>query len=141
MIFNSLFGLPMISSLTSLLFKVFLCISVYKDAKEHNDKNAVLWTILVAIFGLIPMIIYAIFRFHRDKEFVLCPHCGKLVSKKYPVCMYCKQPVNDSKNREIISEEVKKYLIIAAAFFVANLIAESIIFATGARQGVTLNIF
>lgn len=141
MLFNNLFGLPMISSLTSLLFKVFLCISVYKDAKEREDKNAVLWTILVAIFGLLPLIIYIIFRFRKDKEFVLCPHCGKMVSKKYPVCMFCKQPINDSKKREFISEEVKKYLVIAAVFFVVNLITESIILATGARQGLILNLF
>lgn len=141
MLFNNLFGLPMISSLTSLLFKVFLCISVYKDAKEREDKNAVLWTILVAIFGLLPLIIYIIFRLRKDKDFVLCPHCGKMVSKKYPVCMFCKQPINDSKKREFISEEVKKYLVIAAVFFVVNLITESIISATGARQGLILNLF
>ncbi len=141
MLFNSLFGLPMISSLTSILFKVFLCISVYKDAKERNDKNAILWTILVAIFGLIPLIIYVIFRYHRDKGYISCPHCGKMVSKKYPVCMYCKQPIDEAQQREVISEEVKKYLIIAAVFFVVNLITESIILATGARQGLTLNLF
>lgn len=141
MLFNNLFGLPMISSLTSLLFKVFLCISVYKAAKELNDKNAVLWTILVAIFGWIPMIIYFTLRYKKDKEFFSCPHCGKVISKKYPVCMFCKQPINDSKKREFISEEVKKYLVIAAVFFVVNLITESIILATGARQGLILNLF
>lgn len=141
MLFNNLFGLPMISALASLLFKIFLCISVYKDAKERSDKNVVLWTILVAIFGIIPLIIYCVLRVRNDKEFILCPHCGKMVSKKYPVCMFCKQPTNDSKKREFISEEVKKYLIIAAVFFVVNLITESIILATGGKQTITLHLF
>lgn len=139
MLFNSLFGLMMVNGLTSLLFKVFLCIAVYKDAREHEDKNAVLWTILTAIFTLIPVIIYAIFRYHRDKEYISCPHCGRMVSKKYPVCMFCKQPINDSKNREFISEEVKKYLIIAAVFFVINLIFMAMASAT--NTDVTLNLF
>ena len=54
MIFDGLFGFTMINILSAILYKVFLCMAVYKDAKEHEDKNAVLWAILVVLFGLIP---------------------------------------------------------------------------------------
>lgn len=141
MLLNGLFGLNMINSLASLLFKIFLCISVYKDAQENDDKNTILWTILTLIFGLLPALIYAVFRYRRKSEFVACPHCGKMVSRKYPVCMFCKQPANVTKKDEFISEDVKKYLIIAGVFFVLNLVANSIIVATGARQGWILNLF
>lgn len=80
MIFNSLFGLPMISSLTSLLFKVFcafLFIKMPRNAMTKcgfmDDFSRHIW------FDTNDYLCY--FRFHRDKEFVLCPHCGKLVSK------------------------------------------------------------
>lgn len=134
MIFDSLFSMSVISSLSSWLFKIFLCIAVYKFAKERNDKNAVLMTILTVIFGLIPAIVYFIYRVHKEKESVLCQHCGSLVAKEYPICMYCKQPVGDSQKRELFSKDVKKYLFIAAIFFVVKLISGSIYWATSLKS-------
>lgn len=141
MIFEGLFGLGMINILSGILYKVFLCMAVYKDAKEHDDKNAVLWTILVAFFGLIPTVIYLIFRIQKEKEFIRCPHCGKMIAKKYPVCMFCKQPINDSSQEAFVSEEVKKYLVIAGVLFIIRLIVSNLISLSGARQGVTFNPF
>ena len=109
MLFNGVLGLSVISELTAVLYKVFLCVAVHKDAREHDDKNAVLWTVLTVLFGLLPVIIYAILRYNKSKDFISCPHCGKMVSAKYPVCMFCKQPVNDAPKRDFISEDVKKY--------------------------------
>ncbi len=141
LLMGGLFSATMLSILASLAYKIFLCVAVYKDATEHDDQNAVLWTVLTVIFGFVPAIIYVIFRYQKEREFVGCRHCGKMVSKKYPVCMFCKQPTNEESSRPIVSEEVKKYLILAGIFFIVKIVFESIIVASGARQGVTFNLF
>lgn len=141
MIFDGLFGFTMINILSAILYKVFLCMAVYKDAKEHEDKNAVLWAILVVIFGLIPTIIYLIFRYQKEKEFIRCPHCEKMIAKKYPVCMFCKQTINTSGPENFVSEEVKKYIIAAGVLFIIKLIVGNLINLLGARQGITLHLF
>ncbi len=139
---GGLFGASMLRVLAALAYKVFLCIAVYKDAIEHSDRNTALWTtVLTAIFGFIPAVVYAIFRYQKEKDFVTCRHCGKMVSKKYPVCMFCKQPTGDESGRSLISEEVKKYLILAGVFFIVQFVFEGIIAASGARQAITFNLF
>ena len=141
MLFNGVFGLSVISELTAVLYKVFLCVAVHKDAREHDDKNAVLWTVLTVLFGLLPVIIYAILRYNKSKDFILCPHCGKMVSAKYPVCMFCKQPVNDAPKRDFISEDVKKYLILAAVLFVVDLVVKNIVSLSSAGNNITISLF
>lgn len=141
MLFGDIFGLSMISSLAAMLYKVFLCIAVYKDARENDSKNAVLWTVLTVLFGLLPVIIYAILRYNKSKDFISCPHCGKMVSAKYPVCMFCKQPVNDPPKRDFVSEEVKKYLILAAVLFVVDLVVKSIASLSGGINNITISLF
>ena len=141
MLFNGVLGLSVISELTAVLYKVFLCVAVHKDAREHDDKNAVLWTVLTVLFGLLPVIIYAILRYNKSKDFISCPHCGKMVSAKYPVCMFCKQPVNDAPKRDFISEDVKKYLILAAVLFVVDLVVKSIVSLSSAGNNITISLF
>lgn len=141
LLMGGLFGASMLSILASMAYKIFLCVALYKDATEHDDKNAVLWTVLTVIFGFVPAIIYVIFRYQKEREFVVCRHCGKMVSKKYPVCMFCKQPTNDESGRPLISEEVKKFLILAGIFFIVKIVFESVIMVSGARQSVTFNLF
>ena len=141
MLFNGVLGLSVISGLTAVLYKVFLCVAVHKDAREHDDKNTVLWTVLTVLFGLLPVIIYAILRYNKSKDFISCPHCGKMVSAKYPVCMFCKQPVNDAPKRDFISEDVKKYLILAAVLFVVDLVVKSIVSLSSAGNNVTISLF
>ncbi len=138
---GGLFGAGMLRTLAALAYKVFLCIAVYKDATEHSDQKVMLWTVLTAIFGFIPAVVYAIFRYQKEKDFVTCRHCGKMISKKYPVCMFCKQPTGDESGRSLISEEVKKYLILAGVFFIVQFVFEGIIAASGARQAITFNLF
>lgn len=138
---GGLFGAGMLRTLAALAYKIFLCIAVYKDATEHSDPKVMLWTVLTAIFGFIPAVVYAIFRYQKEKDFVTCRHCGKMVSKKYPVCMFCKQPTGDESGRSLISEEVKKYLILAGVFFVVQFVFEGIIAVSGARQVVTFSLF
>ena len=141
MLFNGVLGLSVISELTAVLYKVFLCVAVHKDAREHDDKNAVLWTVLTVLFGLLPVIIYAILRYNKSKDFISCPHCGKMVSAKYPVCMFCKQPVNDAPKRDFISEDVKKYLILAAVLFVVDVVVKSIVSLSGGINNITISLF
>lgn len=138
---GGLFGASMLRTLAALAYKIFLCIAVYKDATEHSDPKVMLWTVLTAIFGFIPAVVYAIFRYQKERDFVTCRHCGKMVSKKYPVCMFCKQPTGDELGRSLISEEVKKYLILAGVFFVVQFVFEGIIAVSGARQTVTFSLF
>lgn len=120
MIFISKLSIILMRVVTVILYKGFLGNAVYKDATENQDKNAGLWAILVIMFGWIPLIIYVIMRYQREKEMTICPHCQNLVSKKFPVCMFCKQPINNGPQKPIISEEVKKNLIIAAVAFMID---------------------
>ena len=118
--------LTAIGGFTRLFSTYLLCKAVYKDARENDDKNAVLWTILTVPFDWLAVIIYAIFRYNKTKNFVSCPHCGKMGSSKESVCMFCKQPVNDAPKRHFVSEEVKKYLVLAAIYSVVSLVVKSI---------------
>ena len=118
--------LTAIGGFTRLFSTYLLCKAVYKDARENDDKNAVLWTILTVFFDWLTVIIYAFFRYKKSKKFVSCAHCGKMVSSKEPVCMFCKQPVNDAPKRNFVSTEVKKYLVLAAIYSAVTLIVKGI---------------
>lgn len=143
MFLGGLLGLGVISGLANLLYKVFLGIAVYKDATEKNDRNAVLWTILVIIFGVLPALIYVFLRVREENKMIFCPYCGKLISKKYPVCMHCKQPIQDYIKKPLISEDVKKYLIISAVFFVINVVVSvfNTFITVGANQNIHYHLF
>ncbi len=120
MIFMSAVSVLLMNVVMFILYKGFLGNAVYKDATENQDRNAGLWAILVIIFGWIPLVIYIIMRYQKEKEMISCPHCGNIVSKKFPVCMFCKQPINKGKKKPIISDEVKRNLIIATAAFIIH---------------------
>lgn len=143
MLLNGLFSLSLLNIVISIVLKVFLCMAVYKDAKERDDKNVILWTVLVAIFGLMPLLIYVLFRFYKENKYVICPHCGKMISKDYPVCAYCKQPINDKKDNEFVSAEVKKLLIICGVLFVIKIIIENVFLVanTGAGEFAMSTLF
>lgn len=140
MFFDVFLGLGMLNFTTAILYKVFLGIAVYKDATNRKDKNVVLWTILVILLGLIPLIIYAVVVHQKEKELIRCPHCGNLISKKFPVCMYCKQSIGEINQKPFISEEVKKYLIIAAVMFFINKII-SIAMTSSYNSNAFFNLF
>ena len=118
--------LTAIGGFTCLFSTYLLCKAVYKDARENDDKNAVLWTILTVFFDWLTVFIYAFFRYKKSKKFVSCAHCGKMISSKEPVCMFCKQPVNDAPTRNFVSAEVKKYLVLAAIYSAVTLVVKSI---------------
>ncbi len=141
MFFDVFLGLGMLNFTTAILYKVFLGIAVYKDATNRKDKNAVLWTVLIILFGLIPLIIYAVVVYQKEKELIRCPHCGNLVSKKFPVCMYCKQHIKEFNENSIISEEVKKYLIIAAVIFFINKIISIAMTLSNYNKNIFFNMF
>ena len=136
MFYGYVFGLELISGFSSLFFKFLLCRAIYKDASERNDKNAVLWVVLMALCGIIAVPVYFIVRHYRKDNFVSCPHCGKMVSTKYPVCMFCKQPVETEEKSKFVSEEVKKYLIIAAIYYAVSVVS-TVLFCLSKGQDFT----
>lgn len=121
------FSLNLLNFTARILFSIYLGAAVYKDAIENKYENAKLWGILVIFFNFIPLIIYIILRQKKEKEMTICKHCGQMVSKKYPICMYCKQPIGDGENKAFISKDVKNYLIIATVFFVIHKVISMIL--------------
>ncbi len=119
MLFTGVLGLGLLRAAVSILSRVFLCMAVYKDSKEHDKNNSVMWTVLAALFGWIPVLIYVFLRYRKEKEMKLCLHCGRLNTSKYPVCMFCKQPMDVEKS-PFISGEVKKFLILALVLFLID---------------------
>lgn len=104
-----------------------MAIAVYKDAKEHKNNSAIFWTIAVLFFGILFALIYFICRYFKEKNVIICPHCGNEVSTQYPICMFCKQPVKTSTKRNFFSDEVKKYIIIAILLYMVDLIIRRLI--------------
>lgn len=81
------FGLIfMVILLVSLVIGIALAFWVYNDAKSRGD-NAVLWVIVVVIFGLLGFVVYLLARTKGD--LVDCPKCGKKKLSTAEFCPHC----------------------------------------------------
>lgn len=65
--------------MTGTLFlaeRVVFAVTIYKDARQRNPKFASVWTILTALFGLVPIIAYAVVNRVTVSQRVVCVECG-----------------------------------------------------------------
>ncbi len=112
------------SVLLSIACSIFLGLAVYYDAKQQENKNALVWAILTGFFKIIALIIYLIVR-NRDKNrLVICENCRKLTSKSLGYCIHCKSPIINQDNSKEYKEKIKIFATLAIVFYVLNLIIQ-----------------
>jgi hypothetical protein len=69
---------------------IAILVWVARDAKNRGMENAILWMLLVFIFGLIGLIIYFFAR--EQGNLVPCGHCGKKRLQLGARCPHCGNP-------------------------------------------------
>lgn len=81
-----------------LIVRVLFAMAAYYDACSKMNPNAVMWGILIGVFGLIPGVIYLCIRNNTARGPVNCPKCGLLYHSDYHNCPQCGE-VNPVSNR------------------------------------------
>lgn len=85
--------------------RVFLTLAVYFDCKAKGVKALLLWTLLPAVFGWIPAVVYACVRSSVAKDSVVCRQCGSQIPSGAAFCPRCgyTQPkqVQNAKNSRV----------------------------------------
>lgn len=78
--------------LASFATRILFAIAAYNDACSKMNPNAVMWGILIGVFGLIPGVIYLCIRNNTARGPVNCPKCGLLYHSGYQNCPQCGEP-------------------------------------------------
>lgn len=76
--------------LIALAINIFILIWVYGDAKARGMDNAVLWLVIVLIFGLVGLVIYLVVR--PKGVTAVCNSCGKKRMDGLTICPNCGNP-------------------------------------------------
>lgn len=141
MFFFPVYGFWQFTSISlSIACSVFLGLAVYYDAKQKENKNALLWAILTGCFKLIALIIYLILR-NRDKnQLVICEKCHKLTSKSFGYCIHCNNPIIKQVNSEEYKDKIKIFATLAIVFFALSLIVNFFKGITSVYQLFLMNL-
>lgn len=99
--------------------RVFLCLAVYFDCRGKNISSFVLWTVLTAVFGWIPAVVYACLRKTLKKKEVLCRACGSRIISSDGRCPRCGSDVEFAKNKQYGKTSIT-FLILFIVFFVMS---------------------
>lgn len=70
---------------------ILLAFAAYYDARSKDNKDALMWAMLIGFLGLIPGIIYLCIR-NSGQNYVICPNCGLSHSWRAPICPRCGTP-------------------------------------------------
>lgn len=109
----------------SIACSIFLALAVYYDAKQQENKNALVWAILTGFFKIIALIIYLIVR-NRDKNrLVICEKCRKLTNKSLGYCIHCNSPIVNQNNSEEYKDKIKIFATLAIVFYALSFIIKA----------------
>ncbi len=94
--------------LFAVAIKVFLCLFIYSDAKEHSESPA-LWVILVLFIpDFIGVLIYFLL---GRKRVVICPACSARMPEGSRFCTACGCDASAASILKGFSKSTRRYLI------------------------------
>lgn len=109
----------LVSQIIGILFRVFMTLAVYNDAKSKSIEKKSLFTVLTVFFPVLVPIIYIIVRSSlKTTAPKLCPVCSLTVAPAYKYCPNC-------NSANLISYEVnncKKYKKNSKIFVITAII-------------------
>lgn len=110
---------------------VCLGLAAYHDAKSKMNSNAVMWGVLVGVFGFIPGIIYLCVRNNPTLPPVYCRNCGLAYPVNSPGCPRCglQNPYAASAynpDAPVQAKRAKTLLIVGICLFAGSILTEVI---------------
>lgn len=116
-----------------LASRVFLTLAVYFDCQSKRIKASLLWTLLTAIFGWIPAVVYACVRSTSPKEAVLCRQCGSYVPPGEGFCPRCGNAfgLEMQKQKE---KNSKTFLILFVVVYILTVILSGTLYFNVFRE-------
>lgn len=107
--------------------RVFLCLAVYFDCQNKNVSSYVLWTVLTAVFGWIPAVVYACLRKTLKKKEILCRACGSRIVSADGRCPRCGNDVEASKNRQYGKTSIT-FLVLFIVFYILSCVTVGVFY-------------
>ena len=112
----------------SLFGWILFCVGLYHDAQGTYNQKPMMWAMLTAFFGTIPMLIYLCTRKNKWTR-MPCPRCFRSIAFPQPssACPFCGQETGiqippEHPNFPALRQKGKKQMITGAIFYVASYI-------------------
>lgn len=125
-----------LSTVLTLLSRVFLGLAVFYDAKALRKDHSTMWGWLCGLFFLIPLIVYLILR-SDAKGTVPCPRCGNKIAAGLRECPICRAPLTDAyseyyaRDTAEFKRKTKTNLILFIACYALSIIISVFISVVG----------
>lgn len=119
--------------------RVFLSLAVYFDCQSKNVSSYVLWTVLTAVFGWIPAVVYACLRKTLKKKELLCRACGSRIVSEDGRCPRCGNDIAAAKNRQYGKTSIT-FIILFVVFYILSCVTLGVFYSNYFKEYKNVDI-
>ena len=137
--FNRLmfFRMPIYYSIFRILSIVFIGVWTYRDAKNKNNKDYIIWTIVSMIVPYyLGVLLYILVG--RKTSKTLCKNCHRYTDSDKPYCAYCGSEI-ECKEQEISFKNNNTWAILSVIFLALSIIVPMFITGSNLIFGPRMN--